>query len=190
MHVPTHLALSWLIGHRLRERRDRRLVAWAGIMPDLDALTLLAGPEAFRRYHHILTHGIVTGVIVTVLFTVLARERWKVAGLAFLTFHFHLFCDLLGAGRDWPIVYLYPFSRFEYFTPYGWPLASWQNVTITLVALVAIAWIGIKRGYSFAETFLPASADRTVVEILRRRFGRSTVVPRERTDDRPNSSRP
>ncbi len=175
MHVPTHLALSWLIGHRLRERRDRRLVAYAGIMPDLDALTLLIGPGAFRRYHHILTHGIVTGVIVTVLFTLLARERWKVAALAFLAFHFHLFCDLLGAGRDWPIVYLYPFSRYEYFTPYGWPLASWQNATITVAALVAIAWVGIRRGYTFVETFLPAKADLAVVEVLRRRFGRGTV---------------
>lgn len=173
MHVPTHLALSWLIGHRLRERRDRRLVAWAGVAPDLDALLLLAGADAFRRYHHNLTHGIVAGVIVTVLFTLLARERWKVAGLAFLTFHFHLSCDLVGAGRDWPIVYLYPFSRYEYFAPYGWPLASWQNATITVAALVAIAWVGVRRGYTFVEALLPAKADLAVVEVLRRRFGQA-----------------
>ncbi len=175
MHVHTHLVLSWLIGHRLRERRDRRLVAWAGVAPDLDLLSFLAGPEGYRRYHHVLTHGLLTGVIVTVLFTVAARERWKVAVLAFLAFHFHLVCDLLGAGRDWPIVYLYPFSRYEYFTPYGWPLASWQNATITVAALVAIAWIGIRRGYTFVETLIPAKADSAVVEVLRRRFGRGTV---------------
>ncbi len=170
MHVPTHLALSWLIGHALPERRDRRLVAWAGVAPDLDALTLLAGPEAFKHYHHILTHGVFAAVIVTLAFTALARDRLKVAVLALLAFHFHLFCDLLGAGTDWPIVYFYPFSRHEYFTPYGWPLASWQNMTITFAALIAIAWIGVKRGRTFVETFLPASADAAVVEVLHRRF--------------------
>ncbi len=172
MHVPTHLALSWLIGHGLAERRDRRLVAWAGVAPDLDGLTILAGGEAFKHYHHILTHGIVAAVVVTVAFTALARDRLKVAVLALLAFHFHLLCDLLGAGRDWPIVYLLPFSHYEYFTPYGWPLASWQNATITVAALMAIGWIGVVRGRTIAETFLPAKADLAVVEVLRRRFAR------------------
>jgi membrane-bound metal-dependent hydrolase YbcI (DUF457 family) len=170
MHVPTHLAISWLVGHTLPDRRDRRLVAWAGISPDLDALSLLGGAAGFSRYHHVLTHNLLGAVVATVVCGACARQRWKVAALAFATYHLHLLCDLLGAGRDWPIVYFWPFSKYEYFTPYGWPLASWQNITITVVALVFIAWIGIVRGYSFVETFLPAKADAAVVEVLRRRF--------------------
>lgn len=170
MHAPTHLALSWLVGHPLMERRDRRLVAWAGLAPDLDALSLLSGPGTFSRFHHVLGHGVVAAVLVTTLFTVFARDRLKVAALALVTFHLHLVCDLIGAGRDWPIVYFWPFNNYEYFSPYGWPLASWQNAAITLVALAFIAWIGIVRGYTFGETFLPAKADGAVVEALRRRF--------------------
>lgn len=170
MHVPTHLAISWLVGHRLRERRDRRLVAWAGVVPDLDALSLLAGAQSFSKYHHNITHGIVGAVVTTILFTAFARDKLKVALLALATYHLHLVCDLIGAGRDWPIVYLAPFNNYEYFSPYGWPLASWQNATITVVALALIAWIGITRGYTFVETFAPARADAAVVEVLRRRF--------------------
>jgi len=175
MHVPTHLAISWLVGHRLPERRDRRLVAWAGIAPDLDSLSLLAGAQAFSKYHHSVAHGIVGALVVTALLTAFARDKLKVALLALVTFHLHLVCDLIGAGRDWPIVYLAPFNKFEYFSPYGWPLASWQNATITLVALALIAWIGVVRGYTFVETFASAKADAGVVEVLRRRFGRGNI---------------
>jgi len=174
MHVPTHLALSWLVGHRLSERRDRRLVAWAGIAPDLDALSLLGGAAGFSHYHHVLTHNIAGALVTTAVCAAFAKKRWKVAALAFVTFHLHILCDLIGAGRDWPVVYLWPFSHYEYFSPYGWPLASWQNMTITAVAFFFIAWIGIVRGYTFVESFLPAKADAAVVEVLRRRFAGRT----------------
>jgi membrane-bound metal-dependent hydrolase YbcI (DUF457 family) len=145
MQVPTHLAISWLIGHRLPERRDRRLVTWAGVLPDLDALSLLGGAGAFSEYHHVLTHGLV---------------------------HVHLLCDLLGSGRDWPIIYFYPFSRHEFYTPYGWPLASPQNTFVWLAAVALTVWIGITRGRTFAEAFLPARADAAVVKALRDIYAR------------------
>jgi hypothetical protein len=51
MHPPSHLILSWLVGHRLPDRRDRRLVAWAGPAPDWDGLTILGGSEAYDQWH-------------------------------------------------------------------------------------------------------------------------------------------
>jgi hypothetical protein len=63
MQDPIHLAISWLIGHRLPERRDRRLVTWAGVLPDLDALSLLGGAAAHSEYHHVVTHGLVAAVV-------------------------------------------------------------------------------------------------------------------------------
>jgi membrane-bound metal-dependent hydrolase YbcI (DUF457 family) len=170
MHPPTHLAISWLIGQGLSERRDRRLVAWAGVVPDLDALSLLAGASAFSRFHHSVTHGIVAAAVVSAACAVLARRRRRAAGLALGAFHVHLLCDLLGSGVDWSIAYFWPFSSREFVTPYGWPLASWQNLLITVAALLVVGWIGVTRGRTFAETFLPARADRAVVEVLRRRF--------------------
>jgi hypothetical protein len=48
MHIPTHFMLSWTVGHRLPSRRDRALVAWAGIAPDLDGLSLFWGLDAYN----------------------------------------------------------------------------------------------------------------------------------------------
>lgn len=191
MQVPTHLAISWLIGHRLPERRDRRLVTWAGVVPDLDALSLLGGAAAYGEYHHVVTHGIAAAVVVTGISAAFARERGKVLLLSFLAFHVHLICDLLGSGRDWPIVYLYPFSRHEFFTPYGWPLASSQNAFVWLAAVALTVWIGIARGRTFVEAFLPARADAAVAKALRdiyRRFRPRSTFPAPPADpSRPES---
>lgn len=172
MQVPIHLAISWLIGHRLRERRDRRLVTWSGVAPDLDALSLLGGAATYIEYHHVLTHSVVAAVAGTVIWTACARERWKVLLLSLLAFHVHLVCDLVGSGRDWPVVYFYPFSRHEYYTPYGWPLASPQNALVWLAAVALTVWIGITRGRTFAEAFLPARADAAVAQALRDMYTR------------------
>ena len=170
MHPPSHLIISWIVGHRLPERRDRRLVAWAGMAPDLDGLTLLASVDAYGRWHHVLGHGIVAAVLVTALMTAFARDRLKVAALAFTAFHVHLLCDLLGSGVQWGIHYFWPFSDHEFFSPYRWDLASWQNGTITALALLVCVRLALVHGRTFAETFLPAKADEAVVETLRRRF--------------------
>lgn len=177
MQVPIHLAISWLIGHRLPQRRDRRLVTWAGVVPDLDALSLLGGAAAYSEYHHVVTHGLVAAVVVTALSTAFARERVKVLLLSLLAFHVHLLCDWLGSGRDWPIVYFYPFSRHEYYTPYGWPLASPQNAIVWLAAVALTVWIGITHGRTFAEAFLPARADAAVVKSLRDIYARFRPRP-------------
>jgi hypothetical protein len=68
VHLPTHLVLSWLLGHRLSERRDRRLVAWAGVAPDLDALTVLGGLDFYGQWHHVLTHGLTAALVFAASF--------------------------------------------------------------------------------------------------------------------------
>ncbi len=172
MQVPIHLAISWLVSYRLPEQRDRRLVTWAGVAPDLDALSLLGGAAAYSKYHHVLTHGFVAAVAMTAIATIFARQRGKVLLMSLLTFHIHLICDLLGSGSDWPIVYFYPFSHYEYFTPYGWPLASPQNAVIGIAALALTIWVGITRGRTFAEAFLPTRGDAAVVKALRDMYQR------------------
>jgi inner membrane protein len=172
MHPPSHFVLAWLVGHRLPERRDRLLVAWAGLAPDLDGLTLLAGEIAYGRWHHVLAHGLLAALLATAVVALLAQRRWITASLAFGAFHLHLICDLLGSGREWGIAYLWPLTAAEITFRHGWPLPSWQNVSITAAALGACLYTALRHGRTFAEALLPARADRAVVAALRQRFQR------------------
>lgn len=174
MHPWSHLAVSWLVGHRLPEKRDRLLVTWAGVAPDVDGLSALAGEEAYGRYHHVLTHGIVSALVIAGVAAALGRRRGAVFGLALLSVHVHLLVDLLGSGREWPISYLFPLSRWELFTPYGWPLASWQNMVLTMLFFAAIGRAGVKHGRTFCEAFLPAKVEAAIVGALKARFSRAS----------------
>lgn len=167
MHLPNHLAIGWLIGHGDAARRNRLLIAWAGVAPDVDALTLLFGQEAYGAWHHVLCHGLAFAMVVTAA-VFAASRNFRVAALACLSFHLHLVADLLGSGVEWPIVYFYPFSRAELQFPWGWELASWQNTTIMIALLVAMAFTAKRRGLTFAEAFLPARVADEVAKTVRR----------------------
>ena len=170
MHIPTHLMLSWVVGHRLEARRDRRLVAWAGVASDLDGLSILAGVDAYGRWHHVLTHGLLAGLLISLVFTYYAKDRVKVWWLTLGVFHLHLLCDFLGSGIDWPIQYFWPFSDTFYSTPYGWELDSWQNWIAGVALLLVCGRLAIRSGHSVAETVLPTVGDQAVVAALRQRF--------------------
>jgi hypothetical protein len=147
-------------------------------VPDVDGLSLLFGAEAYVKYHHVLTHGIVSALIVTAVCAALARDRVKVALLSFAAFHLHLACDLVGSGaggQPWPIVYLWPFSSHETMFFHGWDLASPQNAIVWLAAVAATIWIGVRHGRTFVEVFLPARGDAAVVATLRKYFSRAPV---------------
>jgi hypothetical protein len=170
MHIPTHFMLSWTVGHRLPARRDRVLVAWAGIAPDLDGLSLLWGLDAYGQWHHVIGHGLLGALLTTVVCGFLGQDRMKVSLLAFAVFHLHLMCDLLGSGLEWPIQYWWPLSNAVYATPYGWELDSWQNWVIGVAALLWILRLGIRTGHTFAECFVTARLDHDIVQTLRNRF--------------------
>ena len=175
MQAITHLSISWLVGCRLETRRDRVLVAWAGVVPDLDALTVLGGRLAFANWHHVLTHGILAALATTAICAAAARRRAATMLLALAAFHAHLLCDFFGSGYDWTIRYWYPFSPLEISSPLKWNLESWPNFAITLAALAAIAFVGIRSGHTFVETLLPAKIDAALVKTLRRRFAPGSI---------------
>ena len=171
MNPIVHAELSWLAGVRLTERRDRVLVTLAGVVPDLDGLSLLGGVDAYAKWHHVLTHGLVAAVVCALLFGALAKRRLIVGLLSFAAFHLHLLCDLAGSGPGWPITYLAPFSRVETMWSGQWNLASWQNSIIGLAATLAVLSCALPFGRTLVELF-SAKADLKVVATLRARFSR------------------
>ena len=165
--------------------RDRKLVTLAGVMPDADGLgaavdvisAWFSGKECtfhyYQQYHHILLHGWPGAMAVSLLFTIFARQRWRVLLLCLLTYHLHLLCDLVGsrgptAGDLWPICYSEPLFRHPiWFWKHQWRLDGWQNQTIFFVILMASLWVAAKRGYSFVE-LVSARMDAVFVRVLQK----------------------
>jgi inner membrane protein len=176
MHLPTHALASWLLaesGPRSMVRRDRALILAAGLFPDLDALTLLGGVEAYQRWHHVILHNLLAAALCSLLLAALARARVAVLLLSLVAYHLHLVCDYLGsAGPDgsvWPIPYLMPFSSHEFAWAGQWGLASWQNVSITVALLLASWALAVRRGRTLLEA-VSLRADAAVTAVLRRRW--------------------
>ncbi len=181
----THFLSGWALANVTRfEKRDRALVTWACVIPDVDGLGAIpqwltrnsAHPlNWFSDYHHML-HNIAFAVAVTLGAVVIARQRWKTALFVLLAFHLHLLEDLVGAkGPDgyWSIPYLLPFSRWTWTWSGQWPLNGWQNFTLTGLLLVMTFWLAWARGRSPLELF-SSRADAAFVEAVRARVGRST----------------
>lgn len=177
MNPIVHAELSWLLAQRLDARRDRILVTCAGLAPDLDGLSLLAGQEAYSDYHHLLTHGLFAAVGVGIASSLFARQRVSVLLLGLAAFHLHLVCDLAGSGPGWPIHYYWPISSREWFWEGQWNLASWQNSLIGLVATIASLAMALIRHRTPVEMLSPAW-DQRVVQTLHQRFSRSREVAR------------
>lgn len=193
------LAEGWS-GSRLGplRRREKAMIVAAGVAPDIDGLGII--PELltrhtshpllwFSEYHHLL-HTLAFAIVVTVAACLVSVSKFvfgpsirgqavpshpvATAMLAFLSFHLHLFCDLIGArgpeGYPWPIPYLKPFSNSLPLTWRGqWPLNGWENFVFTGALLLATFWLTWRNGSSPLE-LLSEKWNTALVEALRNRF--------------------
>jgi inner membrane protein len=163
-------------------RRDRALVTLASVVPDLDGLGIVVDlvtrhtqhpTDWFATYHHSL-HILVFAVVVTGISFLISTRRWATATLVFVSFHLHLFEDLVGSrgpdGYQWPIPYLTPFSKAADLTWRGqWALNAWPNFAITMGLLLLTFYLAWVRGFSPLE-MISSEADAVFVRALRKRF--------------------
>lgn len=184
----THALASWCLAESAPRltNRGRGIVVLAGIAPDVDGVGIV--PELLTRngphpllwysdYHHLLGHNLAFACLVGFTAALAARgNRALTASLAFLAVHLHFLCDIAGSrgpdGYEWPIPYLYPFSRQPELGWAGqWKLNGWQNFAITLALLAVTFVLAWRRGYS-PIGLLSTRADRAFVTTLRARFPR------------------
>jgi inner membrane protein len=187
-----HLIGSWLIASATTNNpRDRKLVTWAGVLPDADGFgvvadvvgALISGKECtfyyYQTYHHVLLHGWPGAMAVSILLALLARQKPRTFLLCLLTFHLHLLCDLVGSrgpgvGDLWPICYSEPIFRHPiWFWKGQWRLDGWQNQGTAILLLVVSMWLAVKRGYTWVEV-VSERADKVLVQVLRKWFGQAT----------------
>ncbi len=189
MSPVTHFLTGWVLSNLANlTRRERALVTFAGVVPDADGLGVVADfvtrnsanpTDWFSRYHHSL-HDLGFALVVSAVCFGFASQRWKVAALAFLSFHLHLLEDLLGSrGPDsyqWPIPYLMPFSSAVQITWQGqWALNAWPNIVITIALLTLTLYLAWSRGYSPVEIF-SKNVDQAFVAALRQRVPRKGSI--------------
>ena len=181
----THFLMGWAVANSAPSlgKRDRALVTWASVVPDLDGLGIIADRLTrnsshplnwWGDYHHTLGHNLGFVIVVAAIAAIFATQRVKTTLLVLLSFHLHLLADLVGArgpdGDQWPIPYLLPFSKQLQLTWSGqWALNGWPNFVITGVLIGMMFIFARQRGFSPLE-MVSSKADDIFVRALRTRF--------------------
>jgi inner membrane protein len=185
MNPVTHFFTGWLVANTADlSRRDRAIVTAASVIPDLDGLGLVAdlvsgdtvaGYYWYTRFHHVVGHNLVFGLLIAAAAFAAARRTYMTALLALAAFHLHLAGDLVGSKGPgdsfWAIPYLWPFSAREWWWEGQWMLNAWPNVAITVALLALTLYLAWRRGFSPVGLF-SERADRAFVATLRTRFGK------------------
>ncbi|HEY3997417.1 MAG TPA: metal-dependent hydrolase [Candidatus Xenobia bacterium] len=186
----THLFATWVVADAAGLKgRERAVVAWCGVLPDLDGLGALVDiathgrTDWYTAYHHVLLHGLFGALLISTLLLPWARRLGVWLGCV-LAIHGHLLCDLVGSrgplGEIWPIYYLGPFSLTPGWSlSWQWALNGWQNVLFTVLLMIWIFRQAIVAGES-PVSLVSRPADRVFVSSLRARFLRPEARPLEK----------
>jgi inner membrane protein len=181
----THFFIGWVVANSVPSlnKRERAMVTWASVVPDVDGLGIIAERLTqnsghplnwWSDYHHVLGHNLGFAIVIAALAATFAKHRIRVTLLVLFSFHLHLLADLVGArgpdGDQWPIPYLLPFSNQMQLTWSGqWALNAWPNFLITAIFIGTTVLLARRRGFSPLEMF-SRKADAVFVNALRTRF--------------------
>ena len=182
MTLGAHIMMSWLTANTVKwSRRERLIVGWAGLSPDLDGLFILYDfyqkflgyhTNLYVKYHHTFGHNIFYAIVISVIAAFLAKQKRLLCGvLTFIALHLHYITDLLGSAGPynslWPIYYFYPVSDTKSILLWQWELVSWQNTVIFWILIFMCFWVSRKNGYSPFE-LLSKWFDEQVFSIARK----------------------
>lgn len=156
MQITTHALTSWCLANLVPlTPRERLFTMIAATAPDLDGLTLLAGIEAYGKWHHTFGHNALFAVIASGLLAVFSTSRLRAFAVFLVAVHAHLIMDYFGSGPGWGIPYLWPFSIRSWESPRAWNLASWQNFVAGAAAIAGCIAIGVWRKRTPFERLAP-----------------------------------
>jgi membrane-bound metal-dependent hydrolase YbcI (DUF457 family) len=137
MKIPEHLTLSYLLAQLGPQQEyglaGTLLVMTAGMLPDLDGLSVLAGWKAHLKYHRKIGHGVPMTLFGPLLLalgwsTQLEDHSWlPLWAWCQLSLLLHLFVDVL--FYRWKVQLLWPFAEWGI----GLGLVYWNDLVPTLL---------------------------------------------------------
>jgi membrane-bound metal-dependent hydrolase YbcI (DUF457 family) len=142
MKIPEHLALSYLLAQLGPQEAygpaGTLLVMTAGMLPDLDGVSILGGWKCHLKYHRMVGHGLPMTLLVPLLLAVSAAPYlggpWGVLWLWLqLSLVLHLVLDVL--FYRWKVQLLWPFSDWGI----GIGLVGWNDLVPTIILYAACA---------------------------------------------------
>jgi membrane-bound metal-dependent hydrolase YbcI (DUF457 family) len=143
MKIPEHLALSYLLAQLGPQQTigptATLLIMAAGMLPDLDGVSILGGWSCHLKYHRKVGHGLFTIVLGPLALTVLGGlltdrgDWWVLWPWLQLSLLLHLFVDVL--FYRWPVQLFWPFSNWGA----GVGLVSWNDLVPTLLLYIGTA---------------------------------------------------
>jgi membrane-bound metal-dependent hydrolase YbcI (DUF457 family) len=152
MKIPEHLAMSYLLAQLGPQQTygtaGTLLVMAAGMLPDVDGVSILGGWNCHLKYHRKVGHGLP----VSILGPLLLALPWAIAGgepswlglwaWLQLSLILHLLVDLL--FHRWRVQLLWPLSNWGI----GLGLIGWHDLvpTLLLYAATAVALLWPARG--------------------------------------------
>lgn len=169
MNTGAHLQFGWAIAHtRGFSRAERAAVTLAAVAPDLDGLTIVAGPgsDFFFKYHHVLFHNVLSGIVYLVVIAAFFSRRAVVLALCLLSFLSHLLVDYLTAPWEmapfWPVsaVMVNLGSRLP-----GWVVQYVFQVAGMAAIVACTVWLYLRYGRTPLEIVSPR-LDRLITDYL------------------------
>jgi membrane-bound metal-dependent hydrolase YbcI (DUF457 family) len=148
MKIPEHIALSYLLAQlgpaQAYGPTGTALMIVAGMLPDLDGVSILGGWRCHLRYHRKVGHGLPVTLLGPLILACAGSGVWT--GPAFwalwgwlqLSLALHLLVDLL--FYNWKVQLLWPLSPYGI----GCGLVAWNDLVPTAIlyagAALALAW--------------------------------------------------
>jgi membrane-bound metal-dependent hydrolase YbcI (DUF457 family) len=148
MKIPEHLAFSILLAQFGVQQEygpaGTALMIGAGILPDLDGLSILGGWRCHRTYHRVLGHGLPVTLAGPALLALLGSAGLGLGGFLPLWLWLqaallaHLLTDI--CFYRWPVQLLWPFSS----RGWGMGLIGWNDLVPTLLLYTGVlcTWLG------------------------------------------------
>jgi len=156
----SHYLFAWFIGRKLRiERVYYRVLVLGGLLPDIDALSIIFGIEYVRKFHGTGTHSIFVALLLALALALLLQlifkvEFWRSSMYAVLGVASHIFLDIFNVSSFakygerflWPIytgsLFLREFIALEY--------ANAVYLTILLLLLLGGVYFILKKIYPWS----------------------------------------